>query len=121
MAAYHAIIYDSSLLLNQILAYASSGATLSEKQAEIIQSSGLGLITKWSPQQFILNHPVSHLIYYFVRTQYLEFHRSLDSSLHMEVFVALLNLLRAVSHCKNVLQFPTHLGVFLFIEFSGRS
>ena len=72
MAVFHTIIYDSSLLLNQILSYASSYATLSEQQAEKIQLSGLGMITKWSPQQFILNHPVLHPIYYFVHVQYLE-------------------------------------------------
>ena len=54
------IIYDSSLLLNQIFAYASPRATLSEQLAEKIQSSGLGMVTKWSPQQYILNHPVLH-------------------------------------------------------------
>jgi len=42
-----------------ILAHASESATLSEQQAERIQSSGLGMITKWSPQQFILNHPAT--------------------------------------------------------------
>jgi len=41
-----------------IFAYASPKAELSEQLTERIQSSGLGLITKWSPQQFILNHPV---------------------------------------------------------------
>jgi len=42
-----------------ILAYASSYAKLSEKQVEKIKSSGLGMITTWSPQQFILNHPAT--------------------------------------------------------------
>jgi hypothetical protein len=42
-----------------ILAYASSSATLSEQLAERVQSSGLGMITKWSPQQYILNHPAT--------------------------------------------------------------
>ena len=50
----------SSLLIlpNQIFAYASPTATLSEQLIEKIKSSGLGMITKWSPQQFILSHPV---------------------------------------------------------------
>ena len=43
------IAYDSSLLLNQILANPSPITTLSEIQAERIQLSGLGMITKWSP------------------------------------------------------------------------
>ena len=59
---FHIIIYYSSLLLNQIFAYASPSATLSEQLAEKIKSSGLGLATKWSPQQFILSHPVLYPI-----------------------------------------------------------
>ena len=47
-------------LLDQIVSYASPSATFSEHLAEKIQSSGLGMMTKWSPQQFILNHPVLH-------------------------------------------------------------
>jgi len=42
-----------------ILAYASSYAKLSEQQTEKIKSSGLGMLTSWSPQQFILNHPAT--------------------------------------------------------------
>ena len=53
-----AIVYDSGSLFNQILASASSRAKISEQQTEKIKSSGLGLLTTWSPQQFILNHPV---------------------------------------------------------------
>ena len=98
MAAYHAIIQACYRIR-----FLPMRPQVSEKQAERIQSSGLGLITKWSPQQFILNHPVLHLIYYFVRAQYLEFHRPLDGSLHMEVLIVSLNLLRAVSHCRNFL------------------
>ena len=41
----------------------------------------------------------------FVHAQCLEFHRQLDGSLHMEVLIVLLNLLRAVSHCKYFLLF----------------
>ena len=61
-AAFLALIYDLNLKLNQILACGSSNATLSEQLAERIQSSGLGMIIKWAPQQFILNHLVC---YYF--------------------------------------------------------
>jgi len=42
-----------------ILAYASSYAKLSEQQVEKIKLSGLGMLTKWSPQHFILNHPAT--------------------------------------------------------------
>ena len=44
----------------KIFSYAPPSATLSDRLAERIQSSGLGMATKWSPQQFILNHPVLH-------------------------------------------------------------
>jgi len=47
-----------------ILAYASLSAQLSEQQMEKIKSSGLGMLTTWSPQQFILNHPVLYLRFY---------------------------------------------------------
>jgi hypothetical protein len=57
-AAFHTIVYDSGSLFNQILSSASPLAKLSEQQTEKIKSSGLGLLTTWSPQQFILNHPV---------------------------------------------------------------
>jgi hypothetical protein len=43
-----------------------------------------------------------------VQAQYLEFHRRLDGSLHMVVLIVLLNLLRAVSLCKDFLQITTH-------------
>jgi len=42
-----------------ILTCASPRAQLSEYQTEKIKSSGLGILTKWSPQQFILNHPAT--------------------------------------------------------------
>ena len=41
----------------------------------------------------------SHLSLF--QAQYLEFHRQLDGSLRMEVLIVLLNLLRAVSPCKD--------------------
>ena len=51
-------ICDSTSLSHQILAHASPRAKLSEQLTERIKSSGLGMLTSWSPQQFILNHPV---------------------------------------------------------------
>jgi len=42
-----------------ILALASPRAKTSEQQAERIKLSGLGMLTTWSPQQFILNHPAT--------------------------------------------------------------
>ena len=59
--------YDSCLLLNQIFSYAPPNATISEHLAERIQSSGLGMKTKWSPQHYILNHPVLHPNFYLAR------------------------------------------------------
>jgi hypothetical protein len=55
-----------------------------------------------------------------VQAQCLESHRLLDGSLRMEVLTVLLNLLRAVSPCKNFLRFTTHLCTYLFVEFAGR-
>ena len=120
-AALHVIIYDSSLLRNQILAYAPPSATISEQLAERIQSSGLGMLIKWSPQQFVLNHPVLHPTCYLSQAQYLEFRRQLDGLFLMEVLIVLLNLLRAVSPCKDFLRFTTHLGIYphFLIEFSS--
>ena len=45
-------------LFYKIFAYASPSANISEQLIEKVKSSGLGMLTKWSPQQFILNHPV---------------------------------------------------------------
>jgi hypothetical protein len=42
----------------QIFAHASPLANISEQLMEKVKSSGLGKLTTWSPQQFILNHPV---------------------------------------------------------------
>ena len=52
------MIYNLCSLFNQILSHASPLAKLSEQQIEKIKSSGLGKLITWSPQQFILNHPV---------------------------------------------------------------
>lgn len=49
--------YTSSPL-DQILASASPHAKISEQLAKRIKSSSLGILTTWSPQQFILNHSV---------------------------------------------------------------
>ena len=102
---FHTVNCDSSLFLNQIFAYASRKATISEQLAEKIKLSGLGLITKWSPQQFILNHPVFHPSFFTCLGSVLESHRRLDGLLRMEALIVLLNLLRAVSPCKDFIRF----------------
>jgi hypothetical protein len=90
----------------QILALASPRAKISEQQVERIKLSGLGMLTTWSPQQFILNHPVLYLL---VLAECLVnyFRRQLDGLLRMEVLMALPNLLGAVSPCKVFLQFSS--------------
>ena len=108
----------------QILAHASQRATLSEQLVERVQSSGMGIITKWCPQQFILNHSVLHPNCYLSGLNIWIPFRRLDGLLRMEVLIVLLNLLRAVSPCKYSLQFRTHLNIYLFLfflkEFSSR-
>ncbi|KAJ7161847.1 UDP-Glycosyltransferase/glycogen phosphorylase [Mycena crocata] len=42
-----------------ILAHASPFAVISESLLDKINASGLGMATKWSPQQFILSHPAT--------------------------------------------------------------
>ncbi|KAJ7108400.1 UDP-Glycosyltransferase/glycogen phosphorylase [Mycena crocata] len=42
-----------------ILAHASPFAVVSESLLDKISASGLGMATKWSPQQFILSHPAT--------------------------------------------------------------
>jgi hypothetical protein len=46
------------VLLNQILCHASPFAQLSEEFVNNVKSSGLGFLTTWAPQQYVLNHPV---------------------------------------------------------------
>ena len=91
---------------------------------EKIQSSGLGMAIKWSPQQSILNHPVLLMFQLLlVQVRILKkIHRRLDGSLRMEVLTVLPNLLRAVFPCKEIslprftLAFTTHLlGVLPFL------
>ena len=48
----------------QIFAYASPFAKISEQLIEKVKLSSLGKITSWSPQQFILNHPVLFPYFY---------------------------------------------------------
>jgi hypothetical protein len=67
--------YDSCSPFNQILSHASPLAKLSEQQIERIKSSGWGKIITWSPQQFILNHPV--FLFLLALAQY---------STHSEIF-----------------------------------
>ncbi|KAF8965577.1 CobB/CobQ-like glutamine amidotransferase domain-containing protein [Flammula alnicola] len=42
-----------------VFCHASPFAKISEKLVEKVKSSGLGLLTKWAPQQYILNHPAT--------------------------------------------------------------
>ncbi|KAH9476096.1 Linamarin synthase 2 [Psilocybe cubensis] len=42
-----------------LLCYASHIANLSEEIINKVQGSGIGLVSKWLPQQFILNHPAT--------------------------------------------------------------
>ncbi|KAF8067710.1 UDP-Glycosyltransferase/glycogen phosphorylase [Lyophyllum atratum] len=42
-----------------ILSHASPFSTIPTELSEKVQASGLGLLTTWSPQQFILNHPAT--------------------------------------------------------------
>jgi hypothetical protein len=46
------------VLFYQIFAHATPYVKISERLIEKVKSSGLGKLTTWSPQQFILNHPV---------------------------------------------------------------
>jgi hypothetical protein len=56
---FHAIFFIMiQALFYQIFSCASPFAKISEQLIEKIKSSGLGKLTTWSPQQFILNHPV---------------------------------------------------------------
>ena len=89
-------------ILNQILALSSPRAKISEQQAERIKLSGLGMPTTWSPQQFILNHPVLYSFFFlYLSWWYLNyFRRQLDGLLRMEVLTVLLNLLGVVFPCK---------------------
>ena len=56
MTAAFQTIYSG--LYNQIFAHASPFAKISEQLTEKVKLSGIGKLTTWSPQQFILNHPV---------------------------------------------------------------
>jgi len=47
--------------LIQILCHASPFAKVPEETVRNINASGLGFLTPWGPQQFILNHPVWNL------------------------------------------------------------
>lgn len=42
----------------QIFSYASPAATISDELAAKVNSSGIGLLSKWTPQPYILSHPV---------------------------------------------------------------
>jgi hypothetical protein len=69
---------------------------------EKIKLSGLGMLTKWSPQQFILNHPVIiYLLFLLVlELNKINLYRLLDGLLRIAVSMASLNLLGAAFPCK---------------------
>ena len=96
---------------SQIFAHASPFAKISEQLIGKVKSSGLGKLATWSPQQFILNHPVLYPLFLLVSILTIKpFYRQPDGSFLMVVLMALLNLLGAVSLCKLFLSSTTHLG-----------
>ena len=106
-ATLHTIFYESSLFY-QIFAHPSPFAKISEQLIEIVKSSGLGKLTAWSPQQFILNHPVLYIPIFTCPDSILTikfFYRQPDGSFPMVVLIVLQNLLGAVSLCKVFLRF----------------
>ena len=120
-AALHTVFYDSSLFY-QIFALASPSAKISEQLIEKVKSSGLGKLTSWSPQQFILNHPVLYPFFFTCLGSVLtikSFFRQPDGSSPTVVLTVLQNLLEAVSHCKIFLRFITQIDNYLFVEFAG--
>jgi hypothetical protein len=62
--AFHTLFYNSGVCY-QIFAHASTSAKISEQLIQKVKLSGLGKLSKWSPQQFILNHPVLYLYFYY--------------------------------------------------------
>ena len=53
------LVFRDIFNMIQILSHASTFAVVPSEYAEKINQSGLGLLSTWSPQQTILNHPVS--------------------------------------------------------------
>lgn len=45
--------------LHQILAHGSPMAVISQELTDRVNESGIGHLSSWTPQQLILNHPVS--------------------------------------------------------------
>ena len=91
------------VLFHQILAHATPYVKISERVIEKVKSSNLGKLTTWSPQQFILNHPVLYPYFILVLAHILKikfFYRQLDGSFPTVVLIVLLNLLGAVFLCK---------------------
>ena len=56
--SYSFILHFFPLPLNQILCHPSPFAQLSEEFVNNVKFSGLGFLTTWAPQQYILSHPV---------------------------------------------------------------
>ena len=115
--ALHTVFYNLSLSF-QIFAHASPFSKISEQLIEKVKSSGVGKLTTWSPQQFILNHPVLYPYLYFTCPDSIltikYFYRQPDGSFPTAVSIVLLNLLGAVSLCNVLHSIITHLGTYLF-------
>ena len=129
-AGLHELLYFIISLFYKIFAHASPYAKISEQVIEKVKSSSLGKLTTWSPQQYILNHPVLTFISVFTSScpgllvilTIKLFCRQPDGLFPIVVLIVLLNLLGAASLCKIFLRFIliTHLGVYLSLEFAGR-
>jgi hypothetical protein len=63
-AALNTIFYNSGIYC-QIFAHASTSAKIQEQLIEKVKLSGIGKLSTWSPQQFILSHPVLYLCFYY--------------------------------------------------------
>ena len=89
-------------LFYQIFAHASPFAKISEQLIEKVKLSSLGKLTSWSPQQFILNHPVLLPYFYlsWLETNKKKFYRQPDGSFPTVVLMVLVSLLGAASLCK---------------------
>ena len=97
------------VLFYQIVAHATPYVKISERLIEKVKSSGIGKLTTWSPQQFILNHPVLYPYFFLTCLAHIVtikfVYRQLDGSFLTVVLIVLLNLLGAVSLCKVFLGF----------------
>jgi len=84
----------------------------SEQQAERIKSSGVGLLTTWSPTIYFKSSvyiPISCLDS-ILRMKM--FYRQMDGSLRMEVLIVLRNLLEVASFVRFFFSSKIRLGVY---------